>query len=94
MIRPSLVTADLSSEDADGGESSGDRQRGAEAGQERVLQGHDLWRRDRPTRRRAAEALADHASRDHQARGLPPARSPVRRSKRAGNTNNDPLART
>ncbi len=36
MIRPSLVTADH------GGETSGDRQRGVEAGQERVVEGHDL----------------------------------------------------
>jgi hypothetical protein len=42
MIRPSLVTADQSGEDADSGETSGDRDRGAEAGQERVLEGHDL----------------------------------------------------
>jgi hypothetical protein len=42
MIRPSLVTADQSGDDAGGGEARGDRQRGAEAGQERVLQSHDL----------------------------------------------------
>ena len=56
MIRPSLVTADQRDEDADGGETGGGRERGAEAGQECVLEDHDLWRshRDAPRPRRRA----------------------------------------
>ena len=43
MVRPSLVTAHQSGQDADGRENSGDRERGAEAGQERVLNRDDLY---------------------------------------------------